>query len=178
MTTQLDLLPLQFPKEAYQFGQRSDGEIHGVVLTKPHIVELILDLAGYKAGEDLTAMKLLEPSCGHGAFLLPAVKRLLDTFKLSDFKLSDLKNAVTAFDIDPEHVAKTKSELVKLLATYEISRKDAAKVLSNHALDGLTVRYEYKPPFKWLAQIKNNGGSEEWRPLVLRLRTELLEYAA
>ena len=70
MSTQIELLPVQFPKEAYRFGQRSDGEIHGVVLTKPHIVDLILDLAGYKIGKDLMSTRLLEPSCGHGAFLV------------------------------------------------------------------------------------------------------------
>ena len=112
------------------------GEIHGVVLTKPHIVELILDIAGYKVGEDLIAMKLLEPSCGHGAFLLPAVKRLLDTFRLSDGKLSDLKNAITAFDIDSEHVAKTKREIVNLLGTYEIGRKDATKLVDGWIFEG------------------------------------------
>src|SRR6185437_6742793 len=101
MSGQMELLPVQFPKNAYQFGQRSDGEIHGVVLTKPHVVELILDLAGYRAGKDLMSLRLLEPSCGHGAFLIPAVKRLFDSFRHSDGKLADLKRAITAFDIDP-----------------------------------------------------------------------------
>jgi hypothetical protein len=35
-------LPVAFPKEAYEYGRRSSGETHGVVLTKPHVVELIL----------------------------------------------------------------------------------------------------------------------------------------
>ena len=35
------------PKSAYEYGERNSGEIHGVVLTKPHVVELILDLIGY-----------------------------------------------------------------------------------------------------------------------------------
>ena len=67
MQTNLDL-PLQLPKNAYDYGNRSSGEVHGVVLTKPHVVELILDLAGYSARRDLGALRLLEPSCGHGAF--------------------------------------------------------------------------------------------------------------
>jgi hypothetical protein len=136
MPSQIELLPISFPKEAYHVGQRSDGEIHGVVLTKPHIVELILDLAGYKAGRDLMSMKLLEPSCGHGAFLVPAVKRLLDTFRHSDGKLSDLKNAVVAFDIDTEHVKKTKQTLVELVESYGYSKKQSEALVSGWVFEG------------------------------------------
>src|SRR4051794_18753640 len=92
MTSQIELLPLKFPKEAYLYGTRSDGEVHGVVLTKLHIVELILDLAGYHKDADLLSLKLLEPSCGHGAFLVPAVRRLMEAFRHSDGKLSDLQD--------------------------------------------------------------------------------------
>ncbi|MBI2605733.1 MAG: Eco57I restriction-modification methylase domain-containing protein [Deltaproteobacteria bacterium] len=136
MSTQIELLPIRFPKEAYQFGQRSDGEIHGVVLTKPHIVELILDLAGYKADNDLMSLRLLEPSCGHGAFLVPAVKRLLQAFRHSDGKLSDLKSAVTAFDIDPEHVAKTKQTLIDLVGSCGYSAKESAALVNGWVFEG------------------------------------------
>lgn len=132
----MELLPVQFPKEAYQFGQRSDGEIHGVVLTKPHIVDLILNLAGYVAGADLMAKRLLEPSCGHGAFLMPAVRRLLETFRHSDGKLSDLKNAITAFDIDPEHVARTKTALKELVASYGFGEKASSDLVDGWVFEG------------------------------------------
>lgn len=136
MSTQIELLPVQFPKEAYQFGQRSDGEIHGVVLTKPHIVELILDLAGYKVGGDLMTMRLLEPSCGHGAFLLPAVRRLLENFRHSDGKLSDLKGAITAFDIDSDHVVKTKRALVELVMSFGFKQKESAALVDGWVFEG------------------------------------------
>ena len=136
MSSQIDLLPMQFPKDAYQFGQRSDGEIHGVVLTKPHIVDLILDLAGYKAGADLMSMKLLEPSCGHGAFLVPAVRRLMEAFRQSDGKLSDLNNAITAFDIDPEHVTKTKEVLSELVASYGYGVKESIALVNGWVFEG------------------------------------------
>lgn len=136
MNKQTELLPIKFPREAYQYGQRSDGEIHGVVLTKPHVVELILDLAGYRTGEDLMSLKLLEPSCGHGAFLIPAVTRLMDTFRLSDGKLSDLQNAVTAFDIDPEHVNITKRALSKLIASYGHKAKEAEALVDGWIFEG------------------------------------------
>ena len=50
----------------------------GAIFTKPEIVELILDLAGYRTGGDrLATHPLLEPSCGDGAFLTTVVNRLV-----------------------------------------------------------------------------------------------------
>ena len=97
-------LAVQYPPEAYNYGKRSSGETHGVVLTKPHIVELILDLAGYTAGRDLGALRLLEPSCGTGAFLVPAVRRLVRSARRHGRKPSQLGGSVLAYDIDASHV--------------------------------------------------------------------------
>ena len=100
--------PVKFGPEAYRYGKRSSGETHGVVLTKPHIVELILDLAGYTIDRDLAAMKLLEPSCGTGAFLIPAVRRLIRSMRGHGRKSSELASCLLAFDIDLGHIEQTK----------------------------------------------------------------------
>jgi len=97
-------LSVKFPPEAYNYGKRSSGETHGVVLTKPHIVDLILDLAGYTADKDLSAVRLLEPSCGTGAFLVPAVRRLVKSARRCHRKPSQLADCIQAFDIDLAHV--------------------------------------------------------------------------
>lgn len=44
---------MRVPGDAYDYGERSSSGTHGVVLTKPHVVELILDLAGYTTDRDL-----------------------------------------------------------------------------------------------------------------------------
>jgi adenine-specific DNA-methyltransferase len=49
----------------------------GVVYTQPWVVDLILDLAGYRADQDLAARYVVEPSAGKGAFLVPMIRRLL-----------------------------------------------------------------------------------------------------
>lgn len=53
----------------------------GAIFTKPEVTEFILDLAGYdvKVSGRLAEYRLLEPSCGDGAFLTEAVRRLLDS---------------------------------------------------------------------------------------------------
>lgn len=108
--TQLGLKwSLKLPPGTYDYGARTSGETHGVVLTKPHIVELILDLAGYTADRDLCGRPLLEPACGHGAFLRPAIERLMHSMRTHEREVADLRDAIRAYDIDPGHVAQTKT---------------------------------------------------------------------
>jgi hypothetical protein len=127
------ILPLttKLPKHAYDYGNRSSGETHGVVLTKPHIVELILDLAGYVADRDLTSVVLLEPSCGHGAFLLPAVTRLLDAAKRVGRSPATLEKSILAFDIEGEHVKRTRTALRDLLKSYDVNEVTAAHLVAS-----------------------------------------------
>ncbi|MEW5928846.1 MAG: Eco57I restriction-modification methylase domain-containing protein [Gemmatimonadota bacterium] len=59
---------------------RQERESVGAVFTRPEIVELILDLAGYSVGRlRLAEHSVLEPSCGDGAFVTPIVSRLLES---------------------------------------------------------------------------------------------------
>lgn len=107
--------PVRFSKDAYVYGDRSDGGTHGIVLTKPHVVELILDLAGYTTDKDLSGLRLLEPSCGLGAFLLPAAQRLLASARKHGRDVAGLGRALLGFDIDDAHVAQTRAEIIDVL---------------------------------------------------------------
>jgi hypothetical protein len=121
-------LPVAVPKEAYDYGERSSGETHGVVLTKPHIVDLILDLAGYAEPLDLGGLTLLEPSVGHGAFLIPALQRLLASCKGHKRDPRTLANALLAFDIDPEHVASTRATVERVLRDVGLGTADSRRL--------------------------------------------------
>jgi adenine-specific DNA-methyltransferase len=127
MQTTLDL-PVQLPKDAYDYGERASGETHGVVLTKPHIVELILDLSGYTTDRDLCQLTLLEPSCGHGAFLVPALRRLLSVAKRQGRAPDSLDQAILAYDIDAGYVEKTKLALLAVLHEHGV-QSDSARHL-------------------------------------------------
>ena len=56
-------------------------EKNGVVYTKPWVVELILDLAGYTEDADLVDCFAIEPAAGNGAFLIPMAQRLVTSCK-------------------------------------------------------------------------------------------------
>ncbi len=121
-------LPVPLDSGAYAYGTRASGGTHGVVLTKRHIVELILDLAGYSATTDLGAKKMLEPSCGHGAFLLAAVSRLLVSARAHGRDITDLGLALAAFDIDETHVDRTRALLLDLLEVNGVDRVSAQRL--------------------------------------------------
>ena len=108
------------PAEAYNYGSRSSGETHGVVLTKPHVVSLLLDLSGYTVDRDLTQLSLLEPSCGEGAFLVPAVERLLSVAKNRGVDVADLSSRIAGFDIDPKHVESARIAVAAVLRKHGI----------------------------------------------------------
>ncbi|HET8934838.1 MAG TPA: Eco57I restriction-modification methylase domain-containing protein [Polyangiales bacterium] len=119
-------------RAVYDFGARSSGEAHGVVLTKPHVVRLILELAGYVPERDLARLRLLEPSCGHGAFLVQAVERLLASAAQHGRALGvrELGRAITAFDVDANHVSLARQAVVATLLAHGVDRAVANKLAS------------------------------------------------
>ena len=72
---------------------------HGEVFTRRWVVDLILDLAGYRAAEDLGASVIVEPACGAGAFLVPIVERLAESCARYGRSLADMGQAIRAFDV-------------------------------------------------------------------------------
>jgi adenine-specific DNA-methyltransferase len=101
------------------------GSDYGEVFTRRWIVELILDLVGYTEDKDLAARRLVEPSCGTGAFLVPVVERLIASCRRHGRELGTIGPAVRAFDL--------------LDANAELARKAAAQRLEEAGLDRVTA---------------------------------------
>ena len=92
-----------------------DWKIYGEIFTRRWVVEALLDAVGYAPTEDLGAMRLLEPSCGSGAFLGPIVERLLTSAKDHGRSINSLGDALRAYDLQPEHVAASRRLCASLL---------------------------------------------------------------
>jgi len=52
-------------------------EVKGVVYTKRWVVDLLLDLSGYRDEANLVDAVAVEPAAGEGAFLGPMIERLV-----------------------------------------------------------------------------------------------------
>ncbi len=137
VSTQLPLdLPASFSDDAYAYGARASGEAHGVVLTRRHVAEFMLDLAGYSADRDLTTLRLLEPACGVGAFLVPAVERLLASAKRASRDVASLHGAIRAFDIDDAHVVASREAVRATLKAHGVSEGVAHDLASRWVTRG------------------------------------------
>ncbi|MGH3249059.1 MAG: Eco57I restriction-modification methylase domain-containing protein [Trebonia sp.] len=82
----------------------STTQNYGAVFTRRWVVEVLLDLTGYTADRDLGGLGLVEPSCGSGAFLGPAVERLIASALGRGRALASLGDAVRAYDLQAGHV--------------------------------------------------------------------------
>jgi adenine-specific DNA-methyltransferase len=109
--------------EVYQIDESDE---HGEIFTRRWVVELILDLAGFTVDRDLGGLVAVEPSCGAGAFLVPMTERLIDSCQRHDRPLTDIRNALRAFDLLP--------------ANAELAQKAVAKALVDAGHDDVDAR--------------------------------------
>lgn len=88
-----------------QDNKKYGGGQYGVVYTKPEVVKFILDEVGYLSSSNLSSVKIMEPSCGEGEFLLEIVSRLKNSSQLFNFDFNQAyHNCVFASEIDAEKV--------------------------------------------------------------------------
>lgn len=94
---------------------------YGEVFTRRWVAEVLLDLTGYTSDRDLGGLCLVEPSCGSGAFLGPAVERLIASATEHQRGLHRLGAAIRAYDLLPEHVEKGRDLCRDLLTAAGVS---------------------------------------------------------
>lgn len=96
-----------------RYGTRRSGGAHGDVFTSPEVVSYMLDLVGYASNKDLSKVKILEPSCGGGEFVIEIVRRLRDSSRRFGFDFGRaLVENIFAYDIDPRKVETCKDRLL------------------------------------------------------------------
>lgn len=159
---QLALLKKSVPKEYYDYGTRSDGGVHGAVLTRPDVVGFMLDLIGYSTDKDLTTKSVLEPSCGEGAFLYQIVERLVTSAKKYEKDYSELKKCIKAFDIDRGSILTIKEGLRELLVVNGVPKDTAIELVDGWiceadfllaSVEGLFDYVVGNPPYVRIEQI-------------------------
>lgn len=154
---------------AYSYGTRSDGGVHGLVHTKPEIVELILDLVGYRSDRNLSKLKLLEPSCGTGSFLVHAVDRLMASVVRDKVPFDNLNEAITAFDIDQDHVDASRKSILEILKKHRVPEGISKRLVTDWVrkgdflLAGMVTQYEIvvgNPPYIRIEQLSQELQTE------------------
>ena len=105
----------------------------GAVFTRSEVVRLILDLADYVPTRPLGDLRLLEPSCGDGAFLSEIVKRLVSSERQSngvvDWSATRLDSAIRSADISESSVTFAR-DLARCLLVFEGCPGERANALA------------------------------------------------
>ncbi len=128
-----------------------DAAAVGAIYTKPEIVDLILDLAEYRPEvKRLSTHRLLEPSCGDGAFLQAIVCRVVSSERIHGGQInwnnSDLDQCVRAIDLSEAAVASARTLIVEVLVGEGCPKIRATTLAATWAIQGdfLLVDWEEK----------------------------------
>lgn len=102
---------------------------HCAVYTQPEVAESILDRLGWTSEADLSGRRLLEPSCGDGAFLLPAVDRLLSSRqRFGGVDEASVADSIVAFEFDESTSTALRAQVAGRLSRAGLSRAAARRV--------------------------------------------------
>lgn len=131
----LDLCPVAAAVES----MASSGiDERGAIFTRREVVDFVLDLVGYTPDKPLHRKKLLEPSCGHGDFLLPAIDRLLTAWTRagSSEPYKALAPAVRAVELHRSSAATVHLAVVERLLSAGISSAAAEAIADTWIVQG------------------------------------------
>ncbi len=95
-------------------------ETKGVVYTKRWVVELLLDLAGYRAENNLVDAIAVEPAAGNGAFLRPMIERLLDSCRRLGKPLQACRESLIAYELDDESAGRARAVATTVLREHGV----------------------------------------------------------
>lgn len=115
---------------------QSTDRAHGVVYTKPWVVDLILDLSEYTAEKDLTRLVLVEPSAGTGSFLIEAIRRLVDASQRFDRRIEDCVNSIIAYELDAVAADVCRSGIVAVLCESGVGSEVAQRLATSWVTTG------------------------------------------
>lgn len=128
-------------------------EERGAIFTRREVVDFILDLLHYTPDRALYKCRLLEPSFGHGDFLLVAVERLLHSWKRHHPKgdpVTVLAESIRAVELHQPSFAETSGKLNSLLRENGIKPADAKKLVDTWLIQGDYLLVPFEAPFDYV----------------------------
>ncbi len=78
-----DVIPLEFISSIYETFVNERASRDGIYYTPPHLVDFVLDRVLPWGGTDWD-LKIMDPACGSGIFLVKSFQRLVHRWKLSN----------------------------------------------------------------------------------------------
>lgn len=129
--------PIAEAVETLSIAEGHEGR--GAVFTRKEVVNFILDLVGYTSDKPLFRRRLLEPSFGNGDFLVPAIERLLASWKKvgrGTNAIASLSDSIRAVELHRETFTKTRNNVIELLQENGLSSKVATALAGAWLVQG------------------------------------------
>lgn len=103
------------------YGARSNGNHHGLVITRPEVVNFMLDRVNYIESNDLRNIIVIEPAAGDGAFAIEIIDRLYNSSKRFGFSFEKALANIVFYELDSQMAAKLKTRISEKLEQRHIS---------------------------------------------------------
>ncbi len=101
-----------------KYGIRSNGNEHGVVLTKPVVVKFMLDRVEYTASKNLNQIRVIDPAAGDGVFPVEIIKRLYASSKTFGFSFQQALEHLHFVEVDEAMCDRLRERLEALINGY------------------------------------------------------------
>ena len=122
------------------------GEVTGEVFTRPEVVAYMLDGVRHCGKfKSLIGLRVLEPSCGDGAFVLPLIEAWLS--ETPDFDSADADSFMRACDISSGNIEKLRGAVRERLMAAGCTRPRANALLARWLVCGDFLLQEFKERF-------------------------------
>lgn len=102
----------------------------GQIYTRPEVVEFMITSLGLNAQDDLDSVRILEPSCGEGEFVVAIVNRLVNLPKERP-TVKQLSNKLLAIDLVPCSLDIAKKKVSELLESRGYTEQEVTSLLEH-----------------------------------------------
>lgn len=106
--------------------------------TKGWVVALLLDLARFRAENNLVDKLAVEPAAGNGAFLGPMIERLVDSCMMLGKPVSACRSSLIAYELD-----ENSARLARALALSILLERDVELVLAEELAESWVRTGDY-----------------------------------
>ena len=122
----------------------------GAVFTREEVVEFMLDLAGYTSDLPLYEHRLLEPSFGDGDFLIPAIRRLLHSWRAANESPDVLRSSIRGVELNRQSFELTHDRVVAALRNEGLNATDASSIAADWLIQGDFLLTPFEPSFRFI----------------------------
>lgn len=107
----------------------------GAIYTRKEVVDCMLDWVGYTSDKNLKSVRILEPSCGSGEFLLATIERLLKSCE-KKVKAKELSGCIRAVELHKSSFDHATRCVKELLGRFGYSAKDQEELCASWLVHG------------------------------------------